>query len=797
VTRLAIPVAYLLAAIVITWPLAVHFTDRIGALQGAGEPFLNLWSLGWGLRAWTADPGSVFSGRVFDANIFFPAENTLAYSDHFLLQSLALSPVYAATGNALLCYNLLVVLSIALSGWAMHAFVRAVTGSDRGALLAGLAWACWPYRTAQLLHIQLQALYFIPLMLLCVHRVVAGRRWRDVFALASTTALQVIASVAYGGIAAIVIVVSGAMLAITTGQWRSRRLWGRVVAAGAIALVCAAPLLWPYLRSQQAQGFGRALYEASRDSASLRSYVQVPPTNLVYGTTALLASRPAAQGTRVGSDVEQYLFPGFVLTALALVGVWRNWNRDSRPLVISSLALVVAGVVLSFGPEGVRGFYALLHDSELGFQAIRAPARFAVVATCGLATLAALGVRDLPGSKRRSAVRLGFTPALFIAAAFLEYINIPLPLAPAPPRSTQVGSWLTNAREPGAVAHVPLTMDIDNTPIMVQSLEHGRPIVNGYSGQRPDFYPALVNALADIPSAEAFLTLKELDVRFVVSKSAIGGAGNPRSPLVERARLADGIIYELRWTPEAEASLEDVVPQPPPPPGVPPFGAGERASYDVHWDGGPLNLTAGHATLRVMDGEPGSDRWEFEVLAETSDWMSSVFEARDRFVTIANRELQPIEHTREVREGRRALDRTYVFDRDARVVRMGDTPGQARQAEAVALPLGVPATRDAITALYYARTLTLEPGAIITVPINEAGSALLLQVSVADKETIEVGGSTHRAVRVEPRFTRRIERRRPVSLTIWLSDDERRVPLRAILEAGFGRVRADLVGYTR
>ena len=36
--------------------------------------------------------------------------------------------------------------------------------------------------------------------------------------------------------------------------------------------------------------------------------------------------------------------------------------------------------------------------------------------------------------------------------------------------------------------HLPLTIDIENTPFMVQSLEHGRPIVNGYSGQRPAFF---------------------------------------------------------------------------------------------------------------------------------------------------------------------------------------------------------------------------------------------------------------------------------------------------------------------
>ena len=43
----------------------------------------------------------------------------------------------------------------------------------------------------------------------------------------------------------------------------------------------------------------------------------------------------------------------------------------------------------------------------------------------------------------------------------------------------------------------------------------------------------------------------------------------------------------------------------------------------------------------------------------------------------------------------------------------------------------------------------------------------------------------------------RIERRRPIQMTIWLSADDRRVPLRAFIEAGFGRVRLDLVDYRR
>lgn len=799
---------YVAAALIVTWPLAISLTSHLGALQGPGDPYLNLWILGWGLRAWTADPASVLNGRVFDANIFYPAEGTLTYSDHFLLQALALAPVYAISQNAVLCYNLLVIGSIALSGLAMHALGKAVIGSTPAAFIAGLAWACWPYRTAHLLHAQLQALYFMPLALLALHRVVAKRRWRDAMALGIVTALQAIASVYYGVMTGVMLVVASGALAVSTGQWRARRLWSRLIAAGALALLVSVPALVPYVRSQQIEGFGRTLFEASNHSASWQSYAQVPPVNLLYGRTGLIDPRDPTAGARDRRGVEDQLFPGLVLIGLALLGVARNVRSDSRPLALTAVALVATGGVLSFGPEGVRSLYAALHDNVYGFQAIRAPARFAVIAILGLALLAGLGMRSLHGSVKakphcgpEAARRRLRGPALagpiLLTLLSLEYLNAPLPLAAAPPRVTQVGQWLAHEPIPGAVLHVPLTIDIENTPYMVQSLEHGRPIVNGYSGQRPAFFSALVDGLADFPSPTALATVRELEVRFVVSAAPIAGTGNERSPLVERARLEDGTVYEVRWTPESIAALDAVNASPPPSPGVVPFAAGELAVYEVYWDGGPVNLPAGTATLRVVDGGQGNPRWQFEVRAETASWVSRFFQARDQFVTTADEDLLPMEHVRAIREGRRQFDRAYVYDRTARHIRVGDTRAAAMAADALTLPLGSLAARDAITALYYVRTLPIGPGTILTIPINEAGASLLVQVSAAEAETIPYAGRPTAAVRLEPRLMRRIERRRPVASTLWLSADERRVPLRVIVDAGFGRIRAELKEYRR
>lgn len=784
---------YLVAAVALTWPLATELTTHLGALEGAGDPYLNLWILGTGMKAWLAEPASVLSGRVFDANIFYPAPGALTFSDHLLLQSLVMAPLYAVTHNLALCYNVLLIASIASSGLAMHALVKGVTASTPAALVAGLAWACWPYRSAHFLHLQLQSLYFLPLALLALYRLAAARRKAGAAWLGLAAALQALSSVYYGVMTAVVIGAGSMAVAWASGQWRNRRFWSRVALAGVVGGVLVAPVVWPYWQSQQREGFGRNLFEAAAHAASVQSYTQVPPDNLVYGRTGLLAPRAPADGERDRRHVEHQMFPGLVLLGLAGLGLWRGWRSDARPIVVSAAVIAATGLVLSLGPEGVRPLYAWLADHVFGFQAIRAPARFSVVMMLGLCVLAGVGVAQS---------RLKTAAVVFLTVVMgLEYANAPLAFVAAPPTSTATGRWLAEHREPGAVLYLPLTLDRENTPFMVQSIEHGRPIVNGYSGQRPSFYTSLVDALADPVSPDARATLKELNVRFVVSPVTLPGAGERASPFVERTRFDDAVIYEMVWTPESEAALDEIAIAEPPPPGVPPFKVGEQARYDVEWVNGPLDLTAGQITLSVVAPEAGDlgasgapPAWVFSVAVDTAPWVSRFFEAHDRFRTAADEAMRPLLHQRALREGRRAVDRTYAYDHAARRVSSGDSPAAARQPGALTLPLPAGA-RDALTALWYVRSMPLAPGSTLPLPLNEAGRNLALTVTVAARETITIDGAPVSALRVEPRFTARVQRRQAIESTLWLSDDERRVPLVVEVAAGFGRVRLKLVDY--
>jgi len=348
---------------------------------------------------------------------------------------------------------------------------------------------------------------------------------------------------------------------------------------------------------------------------------------------------------------------------------------------------------------------------------------------------------------------------------------------------------------------LPLTLDKDNSTYMVRSLEHARPIVNGYSGQRPAFFTSVADAMADPASIDARATLRELEVQFVVSPEPIGGADRPDSPYVERETFGDDTVYELVWTEESEGALEDIEAPAPPAPGPAPFKVGEVATYSVQWLTGPLDLVAGTIVLSVVTPEPSdaglegaAPAWVFEATAETASWVSRFFEARDRFRTSTNAGITPLLHQRFLREGRRSVDRVFAYDHEARNVRTGDSAASARDATALALPLAAHA-RDSLAALWYVRALPLAGGTTFEVPINEAGRNMKAVITVGPPETVDALGGPQAAYRVEPRLTTRVQRRQAVEATIWISADARRVPLAADITAGFGRVRLKLVDY--
>src|SRR5215212_3446177 len=91
--EIAIFAFFVLAAIVITWPQARNIRT---AVPDPGDPLLNTWIINWDCYALTH-----FPSRLFDAPIYHPANNALAYSENLLGIALFALPFYLAGLGAL------------------------------------------------------------------------------------------------------------------------------------------------------------------------------------------------------------------------------------------------------------------------------------------------------------------------------------------------------------------------------------------------------------------------------------------------------------------------------------------------------------------------------------------------------------------------------------------------------------------------------------------------------------------------------------------------------------------------
>jgi hypothetical protein len=142
-------------------------------------------------------------------------------------------PVWLATHDVILAYNVVFLASMALSGLGMFLLVRELTGSAVAAFLAGLAFAFLPYRLSQIPHVQVMSSEWMPWTIYAFRRYFATRRPAAVAgALAALLAQQL--ACGYFLIYFTPFVAFYLAWEVTArAQWRDRRLVGTLVAAAA------------------------------------------------------------------------------------------------------------------------------------------------------------------------------------------------------------------------------------------------------------------------------------------------------------------------------------------------------------------------------------------------------------------------------------------------------------------------------------------------------------------------------------------------------------------------------------
>ena len=174
---------------------------------------------------------------VVDAPTMLPFRHGLAFGDNLLALSIGGWPL-ALLGREILAANVVVLASYALCATFCAGFVRALTGSNAAALVAGAAWAFQPSRMEKFHEPNNLCIMWCALAAWAWVRWLDGRAWRWVVIGGVALYLQFLSSVQMTAH------VSLALGLWAMGSWATRRFaLSRRVAAQIVALLAAETLL--------------------------------------------------------------------------------------------------------------------------------------------------------------------------------------------------------------------------------------------------------------------------------------------------------------------------------------------------------------------------------------------------------------------------------------------------------------------------------------------------------------------------------------------------------------------------
>jgi hypothetical protein len=548
----AIVSLYTAVTFVYFWPLPRLWSDHIG--PDLGDPVFVLYVLKWGvhqIRLGLPD--------LWNANIFYPTQGALAFSDHLLGPAAQLVVFLMVIPNAIAGYNFLFLTSFIGSALAVCWVVRRGGFSWTAAALAGWMYAFSSFRLSQTSHLQVLLAQWIPLTLWFWDRLLAERTAKNaalflLFYLLNLSGGLYLAYMIHFAMAAILVSRAFAERRELVSARSLRVLIPVVLIAG----TAAAALFLPYARVSRAQGLTRQEGEIREFSARLASYFSPSGLNFYFDPRAeKLLKNVAEDSAELFYRPENSLFAGFLPTILFFVGLFALWRRRKEgPPDVWLRGLALSGL-LCFALSFAR-FYLPLARVVPGLSGMRVPARFYAFTSLTLVVFAAYGTEALLRRARNDRVR---TAIVLVLAIVLAVELAPRKLAWARvPREEELPAvyrWIRDEESVRALIELPIGADSRENSYLYASTVHWKPIANGYSGYMPVSHQILTGRIRFLPGPAVLNLLRDWRITHIViharRPSRVNAvlrwesrfAKGPR-PQIERVYRSDGVfVYRV------------------------------------------------------------------------------------------------------------------------------------------------------------------------------------------------------------------------------------------------------------
>jgi hypothetical protein len=506
---------YAAVLVALTWPLAASLGSRIAFT--AGPCLYDLPYMAYVL-AHESHALATAPSRFFDPTFYYPARHALWYGDTGFGALPFFLPSFLVTGNPTLAINLVFLVGLTLTAWALHVVVHRWTGSHLAGVVAAATllsnrWVLWDFPPTAPTYALLQ---YFPLIVAAT--VTPAASWRDAARLVPLVVLQCLSDVAY--VAAAVVAPLGVLGIVRLARPSTRAAGARLLGSLVVALLVLLPVYAGHLavvRGGVGSTWRRILF----------------PTALPWG--------PFSAGPFAVPAIAWVVIGVGSVAALAFRSPGAPWRHAALWAVVGFL-LALSPVVTWGGHQLDLPLYGVARWLGV-YQVIRVPWRLGAAGLIGVALLAGLGFaecsRRLP-TVARVAAALGVVGLMVTAYARTLPVSIgEYPLSPAVAGDTPLGRQL--ALHEGPVVELPLGAPGTGRPdfqveAMYRSIFHGRPLLNGYSSYWPPGFAERMELVARLPDADALATLRRETglATIVVHLDEFGQSERERCYLLQR-----------------------------------------------------------------------------------------------------------------------------------------------------------------------------------------------------------------------------------------------------------------------
>jgi hypothetical protein len=251
----------------------------------------------------------------------------------------------------------------------------------------------------------------------------------------------------------------------------------------------------------------------------------------------------------------------------------------------------------------------------------------------------------------------------------------------------------------------------------------------------------------------------------------------------------------------------------------------ERLEFDLTW----IGIKAGTAVLEVKEEEEGL---RIISTANSADWVSFFYKVRDRVESLLKSasppglgsdptihseegradpvkegvydpsgkgvydpikegvyDPQPVNYRLRTREGKHRKDKEVIFDRNGgKAIYINHLKPEKKEFD-------VPAViYDPLSAFYQVRNMDLEVGSSVYVPVFDSKKVWNVEVKVLKRERVKVPMGTFDTLKIKPLMKSEGIFSRKGEIYIWVTDDDKKMPVKLNSKVAVGSINAVLVG---